>query len=220
MGLDDTTLKDYQQILTDHIAKAMGIPQNTLDNNSSTVKTSIGNSTINSINGFSADTIVVDEFDQFSWKSKSEFIKEPKPKITRKHKIGSLILAEVAKAKLKDYDSAKNIDYALLGVLDFCDFIQEENLGKISDLIDKKDLVWNGITIRYNKDEQRDIFLHRKLTLGVYVDNFKYNNLINIGGNSGGKSLFTQQYLEKLKDLVKVDSKFYTKYLKNNLAKV
>lgn len=125
--------------------------------------------------------IFVDEKENDFWYnqySQKPIVKEPKPKITRRHKIKDLILAEITKIKLKDYEKSKNIDCVMLGSMDFFGFIQEENLfniGKFSDLMENG-FTWNDIKIKYNKNEERDIFLHYSLSypmtgvLNIFID--------------------------------------------------
>jgi hypothetical protein len=133
---------------------------------------------------------------QFFDSKKIEAARE-KPKIVRKHKIKDLVLAEITKAKLKNYDKAQSINYIMLGLKDFCDFIQQENLGRISDWMDEINLIWNNYNIRCVKEEDRKI----EISYLSIVDPFGFNvNSMNpwispnttyiYGSGKSGKSLY------------------------------
>jgi hypothetical protein len=81
-----------------------------------------------------------------------------KKSTVRSHKISDLMLAEVTKLKLNNYELSNKIAHISLGSMDFADFIQQENLGSISALWDLY-IDWKDYKISRNDKEMRFIGL-------------------------------------------------------------
>lgn len=82
-----------------------------------------------------------------------------KKSIDRKHKISDLILAEITKLKLGNYELSQRVKTIDLGWRDFFDFVNQEKLEKIDDNIWDKIICWNNFSVLNYKNQERYIGL-------------------------------------------------------------